>query len=41
MNVIMGYAVDFLVDKSLSITICKTKVEIIASMNYLDKGSGG
>lgn len=37
----MGYAMDFLVDKSLSISVCKTKVEIIASINYLDKGYGG
>lgn len=41
MNVIMGYAVNFSVVKSLSITVCKTKVEIIASMNYLEKGYGG
>lgn len=41
MNVIMGYAVNFLVVRSLSVTVCKTKVEIIASMNYLEKGYGG
>lgn len=41
MNGIVDSAVAFLVVKSLSITVCKTKVEIITNMNYLDNGYGG
>lgn len=41
MNGIVDSAVAFLVVKSLFITVCKTKVEIIANMNYLDNGYGG